>query len=632
MLRSTAARAGIAALALTLACADGDGPTLPPAAPFDLVVSRVEEGAHVQLRWNHPGGLVEAYALELSIDGGPWLASGPVDAPLFGATVSFGGQIPEATELRFRLYAIANGLRSPASNEARWVAPVHPPVIDLEHVRSDAGAETVTVAWLPTALARDAVEIERVMVDRHGAEGAPALLTVAGDAITFQDTGVPGWVDAATPRYRVRNVVRGIRSDAAEYVGTRGYPRAPEAGAVTAVDGRWIVTWTNRSEIATAVRVENAIPAPAVLAPDATRHEEPTHGLVGTRGFRVTVVADTGTRTVEAFGFAVPPEVEARFDVRLAFLPPGEELGGSPADGWVTRDAGAVRPDGGTPWPTSGQYGPTPVRSGARVDFPMRRLDGTVLVGAVWDGSAWTEEEAGPLLEGGGPLLAGRGGALLRVLSPRHDGTALRLFTRDASGWSFEDAPACAEVPSFHLGATDVAVGPDGAVAVVHGCGGWGTDPAATPCGLLERDASGWACTRGPETLSTTWRTGVVLRGAGRAALVGTYERVSPFADEVYVLEREGGVWGAPVRTGVYVADRDPAALAASPDGGRIAALFGDDLVLGGAGTWATVATFPGADAIRRIGFTPEGKAWFAAGHGLPGGAGLAPWIVAIER
>ena len=119
---------------------------VPPEAPRDLTVLS-QSGARVTFGWSAPltGPTPTAYVIEGSVWPGDVLASIPTSSPASTITLD-----APTGAFYVRVHAVAEGLRSVASNEIRIFVNVAAPPSAPAHLLGLVNGDTLTLSWLNT--------------------------------------------------------------------------------------------------------------------------------------------------------------------------------------------------------------------------------------------------------------------------------------------------------------------------------------------------------------------------------------------------------------------------------------------------------------------------------------------------
>jgi len=663
LLRAGRFAAMTTAAAALAACGAATSPTAPT-APTEVRLGPGSTFDELVLTWTPPtAGRVTGYEVEANLAGGAWeRLPGQAPGDSIGALFSLLPEAPELVTVGARVRALDGTAASPFSEPAthfRGLRPLSSATAVIE------GEERIRLDWSQGSTAGPQVRIERsVYDDSTFTQGEfVTVATVAPGSTTWLDASslLPG----SSVTYRLTNLAA-YQGTPVESVGLQAAPglrpvvSAPIDLQVSLLGGAPVLTWTNRSLAATALRVERTagyvtadlvaqnpllfVPV-ATLPPDATTFTDTVP--VGTYTYRVAALRGELPGPSAPAQAVVPP---AGLDVALVDAP-WAEYATRDGDGalWLAPRASPTRLylPGAIGWTTHsfdpvgsaiGQPGPVFDAAGhPHVAYLVAipgggGVNGYDVVHAWNDGTAWQQEVAArtTVAYGGSVrprlfLALGPGGEPHLAWQPN-----ARAFpqhaVRSAAGWTVETLASTLYDANLGYDLWDFAAGPDGSLhaAVV----------LLNRLVLASRPPGGaWAEELAPTSGNLDWgdeTARLMPFDGGVAVAYKRFVQSDLLPMKLTVLTREAGGWGPEEEVAAF--DKGGAGgvtWSAAAAGGRRAILLPQGEP---EGLWLhrwSAADGWGSTRLRQwtewdptwLGFTQAGRVWVLAPSGPRSGA-----------
>lgn len=594
----------------------------PPPPPASLTVDAAPaDPEQVSLAWSAPDN-PDAWWLEASIEGGPWLVVAESFPPSArSAVLTLDPQTPDGVRA-FRLRAVSRGLPSAPSPEASYLRPVRA-ATGLVAWRGLDGLHHV--AWQPQS-PNGVPLVERRFVRGDGVAGAwSALPGLAFDG-TYSDSDGAGWNDGGHFEYRVSYSVGAATSDSIATAGPVAPPLPLASLSATVVGSVVHVAWAYPGVAPVDVAVQRGqgvafLASVGTVTSPASSLDDPLPAAgvwIYTAQARLHGAspydASAASALVEANVLVPDPSWAGVVDATLRMMPPAtcaarDSAGrfvlvdSAPASGFTlyTEDA-----TGFGSW--SGPAGSASIAPCALVD-PADGLH--VLYQTYWAGAApivhrwrdatgWHEENvttaggynAAPIASldaAGNPALVW------------NDGTA--RWAHVATGaWVAETLPAPYDT-----------ISPTSPLAFAPGS----ADPAVIAYGpsLVLRTGATWSASQVPGALAASAHQ--LWRPSASQAIVG-YWTFGAMGEDYWVTSWTLGGWSAAEKALSSVAMPSVAA-ASKLDGSRIVVAQNGGpatLAVRDAGVWHTIALANDA-TTPAVGFGADGRWWalFGLGH-----------------
>ncbi len=320
------------ALVLLLACSGGGGGGGQPAAtntPTNLKVTQGDSFDKIQFDWTAPSDPGDGYEFEGKMGAGAFekLHAGLMSPTWTSAYTFLNSSIPELTDFTFRIRTVKASVGSPYSNEASYRRTLKP----VGSVFASFNNSAVSVNWYTQSTIAEGFRLERAEVSSSGAVGAyTAKGSFPLSVLQYSDLDLQ---EGKTYKYRVF-----ATKGSEESIRTESYSvSVPLLGPTNlSVESRiesLRLTWTNRSAMATALKVmrspgvdSTSFSTVATLSPTATDYLDAplASGYYTYRVDAVSVSNTVGSSPVN--GATLPTGSGLSFLPKILNLPSGPAL------------------------------------------------------------------------------------------------------------------------------------------------------------------------------------------------------------------------------------------------------------------------------------------------------------------